>query len=312
MAIRQTNGVTMTPHVEFGSIRDKWSLSYYMEPVTEKDIPKWVRGFDGFKMSAQIRKRTSELEPATLIVNYLPENPFVDRKGFTMLYFIADIEMEKLEKIWQVAANYFETNASNREPKFKMFPNGKIYGMSMTPNIDDITEIWRVMMEVYENWIQFPNTEDYDMVKQLVNATNDIDQLNHELKHHYIQREIDEKVAHIKSLQETVVELEKTLNYKYERGADAQNLLEENGYPEKAKLWQEGDPYENDREQYESYVDQLIEEIDAGNVQHATLSNTASNTTPNTASWANYASQNGCEGELSDLIDQLTEDLKDY
>lgn len=296
MAIRQSNNVTVTPHVEFGATRDRWSLSYHTEPVTEKDVPEWVRGFDGFKRSAQIRKRTSELEPATLIVNYLPENPFVDRKGFTMLYFIADIKMERLEKIWQVAANYFETDTDG-EPKFKMLPDGRIYGMGMTPDIDDITEIWRLMLNVYENWMQFPNTEEYDMVRQLVVAANDIDQLNHELKHHYIQREIDEKVAHIKSLQEDVVELEKTLNCRYEKGADAQNLLEEHGYPERAKLWEEGDEA-TCTESVDDYVSQM---------SRMNATNLAANTVPSTTDWANYSTSCFDQDSLSELIDSLVD-----
>ena len=246
---------------------ENWRLSNRVEDVPEECVPPWVPNPDGYERRIEVyRPRNMELGRKTLIARFYPRHD-PKAKGYAILFIMGNLPIERMKDIWKAAVKHYrEVDTSYND--FFMYPLGEIYGRGEMPTVKDLTEVMNLLTYIYDDWEKFPNTEDYETVRKLVQAEKDIDSLNRELEWHHIQKDIDDKVSRIKSLQESIAELEKSLNEKYEKGADAMNLLEEHGYADRARLWQESDGHANGEESEDGeddlsqLIDDLFEEVE--------------------------------------------------
>ena len=251
------NSITLKPMVEFGTAFADWDVSRRAEDVPEECVPPWVPNHDGYERSVRVYRPSHMEGRKTLVARYMPNDPKM--KGFAMLFIMGNLPIERMKDIWETVSKHLDEYDPNNE--FYMYPKGEIYGREYMPTVKNLTDAMNHLTYVYEDWEKFPNAKDYETVRKLIQAEKDIESLNQELEWHHIQRDIDDKVSRIKSLQESVVELEKSLNAKYEKGADAANLLEEHGYGDRARLWQESDGHVKDNEEDEEDFAKLIDDL---------------------------------------------------
>jgi polyribonucleotide nucleotidyltransferase len=85
------------------------------------------------------------------------------------------------------------------------------------------------MLVVWDEWKEFPDVSDFDMVKRLHQAKKDVAAMQSQMENKYIEQEIEEYRKEIKESQEKIAKLEKELNEICEKAADGMNLLEEHG-----------------------------------------------------------------------------------
>ena len=251
------NNITLKPMVEFGTAFADWDVLHRTEDVPEECVPPWVPNPDGYERSVQVYRPSHMEGRKTLIARYTSNDPKM--KGYAILFIMGDLPIERMKDIWKAAAKHYEE--VDPQENFYMYPLGEIYGRGEKPTVKDLTDVMNLLTYMYDDWERFPNTKDYETVRKLIQAEKDIESLNQELEWHHIQRDIDDKVSRIKSLQESVVELEKSLNAKYEKGADAANLLEEHGYGDHVRLWQESDGHVKDNEEDEEDFAKLIDDL---------------------------------------------------
>jgi hypothetical protein len=184
-----------------------------------------------------------------------------------MMFTVKDVPFKQMESMCKELSKYnkeeLELHGMYVAKDYTINDDGKIRDKTngFLPDANCVEHVMEDLFMLYKDWEKFPNVKDYETVRKLIQAEKDIDSLNQELEWHHIQRDIDDKVSRIKSLQESVVELEKSLNAKYEKGADAANLLEEHGYGDRARLWQESDGHVKDNEEDEEDLAKLIDDI---------------------------------------------------
>lgn len=190
--------------------------------------PDWLVRFKGYVSDKYWIPRTRPSGEFNMVVaRYLDEK--TREPKFVVPYLLSSNAQPVflLEKIWR----YLSKSLDDVPEGCEMRENGVLTkggGMpdenSMSYVVDSICYIWR-------NWKEFPAIDDYDLVLKLNSSMDCVLQMRDEMAFNPLQNEIDQKRTKVQELLESIGRLEKSLNKIYEDGADALNLLEENGYP---------------------------------------------------------------------------------
>lgn len=238
MSIRQPS--VPIPHIEQDESRsfNRWGVNNNCKDIGDKDVPEFIQQVEGFHRSVKMfsTNYSAYMPPKTAayIAEYKPCNEL--ERGFYKVWVVDEdgFLFPCMEGIWKAVADWYRQEGSNTT--IQVSDDGRIYGHLDLPDENELSNAVSIVLDVYDEWKEFPDTDDYPTVLVLNEAAARIDLLNRELTHHDMQKEIDAKVRRIKTLQDEVVAMERELNEKYEKAAFAANLLEEKGYPEKAKL----------------------------------------------------------------------------
>jgi hypothetical protein len=108
--------------------------------------------------------------------------------------------------------------------------DGKVHNdMGDFPSENDIKVAIYDISQMYDDWKDFPNAQDWDTVCKLHEAKIAVDNMRVETKYGHEQQNIDNLRKKIKEIQTQIAQAEKNLNEMYEKAADGMNLLEEHG-----------------------------------------------------------------------------------
>ena len=154
--------------------------------------------------------------------------------GYAKIYIVGKDgqPFPKMKEIWEETHQIW-VDERKHNPKTPIdgtiAPTGEIrdqYG-SDAPSFDALHKFLLNMNLLYSNWRYFPNVKSYKKVNELRDALESVRAMDGSAG--YIENDIKELREQIRSRQGEITELEKKLNDLYEKGADAMNLLEENG-----------------------------------------------------------------------------------
>jgi hypothetical protein len=161
--------------------------------------------------------------------------------------------------------------------RYNISETGLVRGPFGLPDAETIGVIVDEMIGYFKRWSEFPNAPDYDTVEALREAKSKVIDMNMEVKNERIKSQIAEYREKIKAAQNTISDLERTLNNIYEAAADAMNLLEENGVDvSNAADWTEVDEFPS------------IFHVDQG---YATSDNATFGVDSSSSSWAEITQQ---------------------
>ena len=242
--------------------RSHWTTSFSAPrmyddatPTRLDKVPEWVQPIEGFRPEVY---STPIHGQKCFIVNWHPVSTL--GVGFTTI-MVADkngkpfAQMDALIKA--VAAERNKLGAGERQGKYRIDENGRISGMFGIIDACDFSSLMEEIFPYFMDWREFPNATEWELVKRLKNAMQDVRAMKREVRTKRIANEIERNRVDIKQLQDKIAELEKVQNELYEKAADAANLLEENG----VKVDFEGD--DNKKADMDGYLT-IDADVDAG------------------------------------------------
>lgn len=194
--------------------------------------PDWVEKIEGHNIECF---EMGGYDVGVIAVCYKPDHTL--GVGFAKVYIVdkkTDQPFPQMKGIWKETKNRDATvklDAMFRSlySRCGIDEDGRLSGAFGIPDIMSINNVIQDMLVVWDEWREFPNVSDYSMVKRLQKAKQDVDAMQSQMKHRYIEKDIEEYRKEIKESQEKIAKLEKELNEICERAADGMNLLEEHG-----------------------------------------------------------------------------------
>ena len=194
--------------------------------------PDWVEKIEGHNIECF---EMGGYDVGVIAACYKPDHTL--GVGFAKVYIVdkkTDQPFPQMKGIWKETKNRDATvklDAMFRSlySRCGIDEDGRLSGAFGIPDIMSINNVIQDMLVVWDEWREFPNVSDYSMVKRLQKAKQDVDAMQSQMKHRYIEKDIEEYRKEIKESQEKIAKLEKELNEICERAADGMNLLEEHG-----------------------------------------------------------------------------------
>ena len=206
-------------------------------------VPDWLADFKGYVSDKFWIPRTRPSGEFNMVVaRYLDEK--TREPKFVVPYLLSSNAQPVflLEKIWR----YLSKSLDDVPEGCEMRENGMLTKGGGMPDEHCISYVVDSICYIWRNWKEFPAVDDYDLVLKLNSSMDCVYQMRNEMALNEIQGEIDKRRKEVQEILESISRLEKSLNRIYEDGADALNLLEENGYPmdidklvEERKRWAE-------------------------------------------------------------------------
>ena len=154
--------------------------------------------------------------------------------GYAKIYIVGKDQQpfSRMKEIWaETHQNWI--NEKKRNPQIPIegtiTKTGEIrdtYG-SNAPTFDVLRGFLIIAHNLYSNWKYFPNARSVAEVKFLTTALSTVRGMSKNAE--YIENDIKDLREQIRHMQDEITWLEKNLNDLYEDGANAMNLLEENG-----------------------------------------------------------------------------------
>ena len=188
--------------------------------------PLWVPMEDNY---LEVAYDMNFQDPKIVVVEYKAKPGFPHLSDFTRLYLVDKNgqPVPYMKDMWRELGKMFANQSS--PPVYEIDSEGRLTHCKM---IVKANEIWPILTEaitMWGQWKNFPSINELDTVKKLIEGQKAIDKFKNEESHSWIANQIKEAQETIKSAQEEIVKLEKSLNEIYEQAADAMNLFEENG-----------------------------------------------------------------------------------
>ncbi len=212
--------------------------------------PDWVERIEGYSAEAfDISNDPSYDKEKIVVVCFKPNRTL--GVGFAKVY-VADKGMKnafpQMRGIWGETKSRmpFAEHALDHHDisRCQIDDDGRISSSFGIPDMPSLMDVVQEMYTVWLDWREFPNVGEYQMVKKLIQAKQDVAKMQSEMSTNRINGKIEDIRQEIQESQLKIAELEKELNVICERAADAMNLLEENGVKvdldEKQKEEEEG------------------------------------------------------------------------
>ena len=154
--------------------------------------------------------------------------------GYAKIYMVGRDQQpfSRMKEIWSEIHRIWsnERKHNNQIPiEGTITKTGEIrdtYG-SNAPTFDVLRGFLIIAHNLYSNWKYFPNARSVAEVKFLTTALTTVRGMSKNAE--YIENDIKDLREQIRYRQNEIAELEKKLNILYDDGANAMNLLEENG-----------------------------------------------------------------------------------
>ena len=170
-------------------------------------------------------------DPKVIVVEYKAKPGFQHLTDFTRLYLVEKNgqPVPYMKDMWRELSR----KAKDPQPFFSGGYNIDSEGrITIRGSLVKANEIWPILREaitMWGQWKDFPTINELDTVRKLIEGQKAIDKFKSEEAHSWIANQIKAAQETIKSAQEEIVKLEKSLNEIYEQAADAMNLFEDNG-----------------------------------------------------------------------------------
>lgn len=198
-------------------------------PIEIVPPPEWVEKVDGYFVSS-CKWHDSGRFGSCFVVKYEPDRLSGDWDwGFVKIYAAGGMNeppFAQMNGIWKELHADKQTHSIT----YDITEDGKVYSdMGEFPSDHNIRGAIYDISQMYDDWKDFPNAQDWDTVCKLHEAKMAVDNLRVEEKYGYEQKNIDNLRKQIKEIQTQIAQAEKSLNEMYERAADGMNLLEEHG-----------------------------------------------------------------------------------
>ena len=179
-------------------------------------------------------------DPKVIVVEYKAKPGFPYLSNFTRLYLVEKNgqPVPCMKDMWRELGKIFANQSS--PPVYEIDSEGRLTHCKMIVKANEIWPILKEAIAMWGQWKNFPTINEFDTVRKLIEGQKAIDKFKSEESHSWIANQIKEAQETIKSAQEEIVKLEKSLNEIYEQAADAMNLFEENGI--KADMDGDGEP----------------------------------------------------------------------
>ena len=154
--------------------------------------------------------------------------------GYAKIYIVGKDQQpfSRMKEIWSEIHRIW-SNDRKHNPQIPIegtiTKTGEIrdtYG-SNVPTFDVLCGFLIIAHNLYSNWKYFPNARSVSEVKFLTTALSTVRGMSKNAE--YIENDIKDLREQIRYRQDEIAKLEKNLNNLYEDGANAMNLLEENG-----------------------------------------------------------------------------------
>ena len=185
--------------------------------------------------------------------------------GYAKIYMVGRDQQpfSRMKEIWSEVHQIWR-NERKHNPQIPIegtiTKTGEIrdtYG-SNAPTFDVLRGFLIITRNLYSNWKYFPNARSVAEVKFLTTALSTVRGMSKNAE--YIENDIKDLREQIRHMQDEITGLEKNLNDLYEDGANAMNLLEENGVKVNVEGKVEGVEEEDDSEYYsmESSLDDYL------------------------------------------------------
>ena len=154
--------------------------------------------------------------------------------GYAKLYMVGKDQppFSRMKEIWaETHQNWINEKKSNPQIPIEgtITQTGEIrdkYGSNVPP-FDVLHRFLIIIHSLYSNWKYFPNAKSAKEVELLTTALSIVRGMSKNAE--YIENDIKDLREQIRYRQDEIAKLEKNLNILYEDGANAMNLLEENG-----------------------------------------------------------------------------------
>ena len=198
-------------------------------PIEIVPPPEWVEHIDGYFVSS-CKWHDSGSFDGCFVVKYEPDRLSGDWDwGFVKIYAASGRNEPPFAQIKGIWKELYEDNRTH-SVTYDITEDGKIYNdLGEFPSDDNIRGAIYDIGQMYDDWKDFPNAQDWDTVCKLHEAKMAVDNMRVETKYGYEQKNIDNLRKKIKEIQTQIAQAEKNLNEMYEKDADGMNLLEENG-----------------------------------------------------------------------------------
>jgi hypothetical protein len=198
-------------------------------PIEIVPPPEWVEKIDGYFVSS-CKWHDSGRFDGCFVVKYDPNNFLGDWDwGFVKIYAAGGMNeppFVQMKGIWKEIHDDKRTHSVT----YEMSEDGRVYNDMMGfPSDNNINDAIYDISQMYDDWKDFPNAQDWDTVCKLHEAKIAVDNMRVETKYGYAQKNIDEMRQKIKETQDEIARVEKNLNDMYEKAADGMNLLEQYG-----------------------------------------------------------------------------------
>ena len=198
-------------------------------PIEIVPPPEWVEKIDGYFVSSCMWHDSGRFG-GCFVVKYEPDRLSGDWDwGFVKIYAsdgMNEPPFVQMKGIWK----YIHDDHATHSIAYDITEDGRIYNeLGEFPSDDNIRVAIYDISQMYDNWKDLPNAQDWDTVCKLHDAEIAVDNLRVEEKYGYGQKNIDNLRKKIKEIQTQIAQAEKNLNEMYERAADGMNLLEQHG-----------------------------------------------------------------------------------
>lgn len=200
-------------------------------PIEIVPPPEWVEKVDGYFVSS-CKWHDSGMFGGCFVVKYVPNDLSISKYldwGFVKIYAangMNETPFAQMKGIWK---DIHEDNKTH-SITYDITEDGRIHNeFGEFPSDETIRNAIYDISQMYDDWKDFPNAQDWDMVCKLHEAKMAVDNLRVEEKYGHEQKNIDNLRKQIKEIQTQIAQAEKNLNEMYEKAADGMNLLEQHG-----------------------------------------------------------------------------------
>ena len=199
-------------------------------------------------------------DPNVVVVEYKAKPGFPYLSDFTRLYLVEKNgqPVPCMKDMWRELGKIF---ANQSPPAYEIDSEGRLTHCKMILKANEIWPILKEAIAMWGQWKNFPTINEFDTVRKLIEGQKAIDKFKSEESHSWIANQIKDAQETIKSAQDEIVKLEKSLNEIYEQAADAMNLFEENGI--KADMDGDGDG-EPRKDGLSLSIDYILNDLDFG------------------------------------------------
>jgi hypothetical protein len=191
--------------------------------------PEWVERIEGYFVTSCTWHDSGRFG-GCFVVEYNPNNYLGDWDwGFVKIYAAGGMNETPFAQMKGIWKDIYE-DKKRHNISYDITEDGKIHSdTGVFPSDDDIRNAIYDIGGMYNDWKDFPNVQDWDVVCKLRDAKVAVDQMRVETKHGFTQKNIDNLRKKIKEIQTQIAGAEKSLNEMYEKAADGMNLLEQYG-----------------------------------------------------------------------------------
>ena len=232
-------GISFLPKINLFSSDAKFSASGLAktprkpeakkQPIGIVPPPEWVERVNGYFVSSCMWHDSGRFG-GCFVVEYIPNDRSVSGDwGFVKIYATDRLNgtpFVQMKGIWKELYEGKKTHSLT----YDITGDGRIYDDDGEfPSDGVIRDAIYDIGSMYDDWRDFPNAQDWNVVCQLKDAKMAVDNMRNETKYGYGQKNIDNLRKKIQGIQTQIAEAEKNLNEMYEKAAEGMNLLEQHG-----------------------------------------------------------------------------------